>query len=135
MLDLLLGRAGVWIAGMVLLAGSFGTGYIQGKLDEQEKQKIAWAEVIVKKIEKIRTVYINDGKVSEAYEKGKREREDEFNKLKAQLESSKLEAMPSSCDFPDDVIRLLNTPRTGGLSSGSQKPAGSMRWATSLTGR
>lgn len=135
MLDLLLGRAGVWLAGVLVLFGSFGTGYLRGKLDEQEKQKIAWAEVIVKQMERVRTVYVNDGKVSEAYEKGKREREDEFNRLKAQLESSKLEAMPVSCDFPDDVIRLLNTPRASGLSSDTKKPAGSMRWATSLAGR
>lgn len=135
MIDLLLGRAGVWLAGLAILAGSFGTGYIRGKLDEQENQKLAWADVIVKQIERTKTVYINDGKISEAYEKGKREREDEFSRLKAQLESSKLEAMPSSCDLPDDVVRLLNTPRTGGLSADTQKPFGSMRWATGIAGR
>lgn len=134
MLDLLLGRGGVWIVGMLLILGSFGTGYLRGKLDEQEKQKLAAAEFIVKQIERIKTVYVNDGKVADAYEQGRKQREDEFNKLKAELDRAKLETIPASCSIPDDVVRLLNSTRSSGLSSGSAKPSSSLRGTGSLGG-
>lgn len=131
MLDLLLGRAGLWLVGMLILMGSFGTGYLKGKLAEQENQKLALADVLVKRVEVVRTIYRNDGKVSEAYERGKREREDEFNRIVEQLKGSQVAAMPVSCDFPDDVVRLLNIPRLDVRpSSGSEKPADPMRRAT-----
>jgi hypothetical protein len=135
MVELLFGRAGAWLAGALVVVAAAGTGYLKGKLDEQDRQKLAMSDVIVKRVEKIRTVYINDGKVSEAYEWGRKEREDEFNKLLAELQANPvLIAMPTSCDLPDDVVRLLNGPRSG-ASSGAGKPAHSMRWATSLEGR
>lgn len=137
MVELLLGRAGVWLAGAFVVIFAFGSGYIRGKFDEQDKQKIALNDVIVKQVERIKTVYINDGKVSEAYEKGRKERDNEFKKLMAELEAARagLEAMPVSCDLPDDVVRLLNIPRSSDRPApSSSKPAGSMRWATSLEG-
>ena len=134
--DLLLGRAGVWLAGMLLLMGSFGTGYIKGKLAEQDTQKLAFADVLVKRMEVVRTIYKNDGKVAEAYERGKKEREDEFNRIVEQLKGSQITIMPADCDFPDDVVRLLNIPRSAERPTPSTtKPLGSMQWATSLTGR
>lgn len=135
MIDLLLGRAGVWLVGLLLLAGSFGSGYIKGREAEQNEQKLAMAEIIVKRIERIKTIYINDGNVSEAYEKGKREREDEFKRLKAELEQAKLDAIPPSCNLPDDVVRLLNTPRAGRLSSSPEKSPSSLRGTGALEGR
>lgn len=130
--DLLLGRAGVWLAGMLLLMGSFGTGYIKGKLAEQENQKLAMADVLLKRVEVVRTIYKNDGKVAEAYERGKKEREDEFNKLVEDILRSQITVLPSSCDFPDDVVRLLNIPRLDVRpSSGSQEPLDPMRRAAS----
>lgn len=134
--DLLLGRAGAWLAGMLVVVAAFGTGFVKGKLDEQENQKIALADVLVKRMEVVRTVYVKDGKVAEAYERGKREREEEFNRIVEQLKGSQITVMPASCDFPDDVVRLLNIPRSAERSpSGATKPLGSMQWATSLTRR
>lgn len=127
MIDLLLGRAGVWLVGLLLLAGSFVSGYVKGREAEQKEQKLAMAEIIVKRIERIKTVYIKDGNVSDAYEKGKKEREDEFKRLMAELEQAKLDAISPSCNLPDDVVRLLNTPRSGRLSSSPEKSSGSMR--------
>lgn len=138
MVELLLGRAGAWLAGVLVAIAAAGTGYIKGKLDESDRQKLIFSDVIVKQVERIKTVYVNDGRVSEAYERGRKEREDEFKKLLAELEAAKpaLIAMPSSCDLPDDVVGLLNIPRSADRpASGSGKPSGSMRWATSLAGR
>jgi len=136
MVELLFGRAGAWLAGTLVVVAAAGTGYLKGKLDEQDRQKLAMSDVIVKRVEKIRTVLVNDGKVSEAYERGRKERDDEFNKLLAELESAApmLIAIPASCDLPDDVVRLLNGPRSG-ASSGAGKPANTMRWATTFEGR
>lgn len=134
MIDLLLGRAGVWLAGLLLLAGSFVSGYVKGRESEQKEQKLAMAEIIVKRIERIKTVYINDGNVSEAYEKGRKEREDEFKRLKAELEQAKLDAISPSCNLPDDVVRLLNTPRASRLSSSPEKSSSSLRGAGAAEG-
>jgi len=137
MVELLLGRAGAWLAGVLVAIAAAGTGYIKGKLDESDRQKLIFSDVIVKQIERIKTVYINDGKASEAYERGRKERENEFKKLLAELEKNPvLVTMPSSCDLPDDVVGLLNIPRSADRpASGSGKPSNSMRWATSLAGR
>jgi len=134
--ELLLGRAGVWLAGMLVVVAAFGTGYIKGKVAEQDKQKLAAAEVVMQRIKTMQTVYVNDGRVSEAYEKGRREREDEFNKTIEDLKRSQVAAMPASCDLPDDVIRLLNSSRSDGRSSSdSGKPSDPMQRATGATGR
>ena len=129
--ELLLGRAGAWLAGMLVVIAAFGTGYVKGKVTEQDNQKLAMADVIVKRIKEIQTVYVNDGRVSEAYERGKKEREDEFNKIIDELRRSQITLMPASCDFPDDVVRLLNIPRiTNRPSSSSGKPDDPLQRAT-----
>ena len=135
MVELLLGRAGAWLAGMLVVIAAFGTGYIKGKVAEQDKQKLAAAEIVMQRIKTMQTVYVNDGRVSEAYEKGKREREDEFNRTIEDLKRSQIVAMPASCDLPDDVVRLLNGSRSANRpSSGSGYASDPVQRATSFAG-
>jgi hypothetical protein len=143
--DFLVGPVGRWLA----LASAFvltgAVGFIKGVEYQEGKVAKAEVQVLTKRIEVVKKVAVGQERISQAYEKGRAERDAEFKKLQSEYEQnvrSVLAALPSACTWSDDVVGLLNRARaTGGPAANPSKPNGpvsaprsTLRWETGISG-
>lgn len=120
----------VWVGALLLLAGAFGSGFTTGVEWQQGKDAVHDKEVLVKKVETIRTVVKQDNVLVAKHEQEKEALRVEMDGLRREYEKVRgvLDKRDGVCDLPADVLGVLNRARGGsGSSADSGKPAATVR--------
>jgi hypothetical protein len=105
---------------LILLAGAlYATGRIQGAAAEQQAHEAQQAQVLIRVIERTKTIQAGDQAIATAFEKGRVSQIAEMAKLERQLDEA-LAAQPqislSQCTLSDRSLGLLNRARSGSLA-------------------
>jgi hypothetical protein len=143
--DFLVGPVGRWLALLSAFALTGAVGFIKGIEYQEGKRARAEVQLLTQRVEVIKKVAVGQEKISQAYEKGRAEREAEFNKLHAEYEQnirSVLSSLPDSCTWNDGVIGLLNRARQAGRPAANPSksndavpaPRSAYRWETGVGG-
>jgi hypothetical protein len=115
--DFIVGPVGRWLILAAAFAATGVTGFLKGMEYQEGKVAKAEVQVLTKRIETVKKIAVGQEKISQAYEKGRQEREAEFKKLQSEYEQSirsVLAAMPDACSWNDDVVGMLNRARQAG---------------------
>lgn len=135
---------GRWMLAIGAVTAAAVTGFYQGVEWQKGKQAKQEVKEVIRTVEVVKQVQVGQAKVSKAYEDGRSARDAEFRKLEAEYEAahrSVLAALPSFCDWNDDVVGLLNRARSGvGVTPDTRKPndsvpsaGGPLRWETGIS--
>lgn len=141
--DFLVGPVGRWLAILSAFVLTGAVGFIKGIEYQEGKHARVEVQTLTKTVEVIKKVSVGQERIAAAYEKGRAEREAEFNKLHAEYEQnirSVLANLPLACTWNDDVVGLLNRARQAGRpaanpgKSSDPMPAArsAYRWETGI---
>jgi hypothetical protein len=140
----LLASPWVWLSAVVLLVGTFGTGFMKGAEWEQGKAAKIVVETLIKRIETIKYVVKKDNEIVVKHEQEKARLRDEMDGLRREYDKlrGELDKRDGVCDLPPAILGVLNRARgAGGPTPNPGKPDATVRpiappagWATGGTG-
>jgi hypothetical protein len=106
---------------LILLAGAlYLTGRIQGAAAEQQAHEAQQAQVLIRYVERVKTIQAGDQAIATAFEKGRASQLAEMAKLERQLDealSLQPEISLAQCRLSDRSLGLLNRARSGGVAA------------------
>lgn len=143
--DFLVGPVGRWLAILSAFVLTGAVGFLKGIEYQEGKHARVEVQTLTKTVEVIKKVSVGQERIAAAYEKGRSEREAEFNKLHAEYEQnirSVLANLPATCNWNDDVVGLLNrarqagrpAPNPGKSADPMPTPRSAYRWETGVGG-